>query len=234
VSASAVIAVGVGDIAQLEYRLQAAASTLDASPVTLPSIGVQFKAPLPPHLWLPKLGVALRLGLPNQETDETTNTQFQEKVDDLYFVASLPLWGPLDWLTLHGGLRIGAATLTDLSTGQSVERTLYLPAGGWEAQVTHATRLVGELALVPSFDPMPGGQSLIGTAPFGRLGIRWAIVPWLTLDASFGYRLEIAKLTDPSPDGPPNAIVDWNMRLGAELFVPWGAIACRETGVFCP
>jgi hypothetical protein len=27
--------------------------------------------------------------------------------------------------------------------------------------------------------------------------------------------------------------VTWDIRLGAEVFIPWGALACRATGAFC-
>src|SRR5262245_47571069 len=45
-SGSAVIAIGFGDVAQLEYRLQAAISALQPEPVPLPALGVQLRAPL--------------------------------------------------------------------------------------------------------------------------------------------------------------------------------------------
>jgi hypothetical protein len=30
-----------------------------------------------------------------------------------------------------------------------------------------------------------------------------------------------------------DVVQQWDIRLGAEVFVPWGALACRAAGVFC-
>ena len=105
--------------------------------------------------------------------------------------------------------------------------------GGWEVQMTPQTRLAGELALVPSFAPETAEHpSRIGTKPFGRLGVRWAIHPAFVIDASLGYRIEVARFMD-DPTGGLGSLVEWDIRLGAELFVPWGALLCRAGGVFC-
>jgi hypothetical protein len=52
----------------------------------------------------------------------------------------------------------------------------------------------------------------------------------VVLDASVGYQLEVARMR---PAEGPGSLVQWDIRLGAEVFVPWGAIACRATGGFC-
>lgn len=235
-SGSAVVAVGFGDIAQLEYRLAAAISTLQRSPVPLPTLGAQFKLPIAERKYLPAFAAALRLGLPRDESSLDGLTRFEEKVTDLYVVGRLRLWGPLRRITLHGGLRVGAATIIEHGVGDAPDletaETVYLPAGGWEAQVTARSRFVGELALVPVFKPV-AGASEIGVKPFGRLGIRWVVHPSFVLDASIGYRLEVAALDPSDMRGSLNALVDWDMRLGLELFVPWGAILCRAGKVFC-
>ena len=50
------------------------------------------------------------------------------------------------------------------------------------------------------------------------------------IDGSIGYQLEVANA---APATGPDAVVQWDIRLGAEVFVPWGARACRAAGVFC-
>ena len=64
----------------------------------------------------------------------------------------------------------------------------------------------------------------------GRLGVRWALFPSVIIDGSIGYQLEVARsrVTEGIDD-----VVHWDIRLGAEVFVPWGALACRATGAFC-
>jgi hypothetical protein len=60
--------------------------------------------------------------------------------------------------------------------------------------------------------------------------MRWAVIPSIIIDGSIGYQLEVAKA---APAMGPDAVVQWDIRLGAEVFVPWGALACRAAGVFC-
>jgi hypothetical protein len=64
----------------------------------------------------------------------------------------------------------------------------------------------------------------------GRLGLRWAVIPSLIIDGSIGYQLEVANTAQPER---LDAVVQWDIRLGAEVFVPWGALACRAAGAFC-
>ncbi len=235
ISSSSVVAVGFGDIAQLEYRNSSALSTLEETPIALPTLGVQLKIPLRERRYLPGFAVALRFGFPRTESTDGGRISHEERVTDLYAVGKLPLWGVFERVTLHGGLRVSQADIE--STGDpglaNVKRVLWLPAGGWEWRVADATALVGEIALVPQFAPGDTGRaSSIGSGVFGRAGVRWRVLPSFVLDASVGYRVEVARL-GPATTNMVNALVDWDIRLGGELFVPWGAVLCRGVGVFC-
>ncbi len=91
-----------------------------------------------------------------------------------------------------------------------------------------------ELAQVPRFslDLAAGAAQppAIDTGVLGRLGMRWWPHPSFSVDGSIGYQLEVAGARE--ADGA-SAIVQWDIRLGGELIVPWGAIACRVVGGFC-
>jgi len=115
----------------------------------------------------------------------------------------------------------------------SLERTLVLPTGGFELAVNRDARVVGEVAAAPQFMWMPGmsADPTIGYGVLARLGLRWSILPSVTLDSSFGYQLERNDAIAGS--GPRDVVQQWDIRLGAEVFVPWGALACRAVGVFC-
>jgi hypothetical protein len=56
-------------------------------------------------------------------------------------------------------------------------------------------------------------------------------VPSVVLDGSLGYQL--ANQNGVPGDGPRDVVQQWDIRLGAEVFVPWGALACRTVGAFC-
>jgi hypothetical protein len=229
-SATSVVALGFGDIAQLEYRNAAAISSLEDDPLGLPTVGVQLRAPIPPHRYVPDLAVALRFGLPKESSDGAI--QFSQRATDLYLVGRLPLWGSLDRITLHGGVRFSQAEITSDGGPEDVDEILILPAGGLEARMTDDTDLVAELALVPQFSPGSATvASQIDAGVFGRAGIRWRLLPSVIFDASVGYRIEIERLAGPS--SMPSALVDWDIRLGGELFVPWGAMACKTVRIFC-
>ena len=73
------------------------------------------------------------------------------------------------------------------------------------------------------------GQSL-ADGLLGRVGVRWAALPAVVLDASVGYQLEVARSR---PADGLDALVQWDIRVGGEVFVPWGALACRLTRGFC-
>jgi hypothetical protein len=229
-SAAGVLAIGFGDIAQLEYRHTAAISIENTS-APVPAVGVQLEIPLRERKYVPAWAIAFRLGVPRHE--RFAATEIDESVTDLYIVGRLHLWGALRALTLHGGVRISSARIT-VGGDQDFEaaRAVVLPAGGWEVATSEQTRLVGELALVPrfEFDPEAPAQPRITSGLLGRLGVRWCVHPAMSIDSSIGYQLEVPGAE--TPDGP-GAVVQWDIRLGAELFVPWGALACRAAGVFC-
>lgn len=245
-SFNGVAAIGFGDLAQLEYRASAAVSTLQRDPVVLPTLGVQFKVPLPKRYWLPTFGLALRIGLPREEHDG--DETFEEKASDLYLVSSLHLWGWLKPVTLHAGVRISAASISGTpkfgcdamgkNCASDLDDTLWLPAGAWEWQLAPKARLAGEIALVPVLEPgMKTGPADMFTSklsyrPFGRLGVRWQIFSPFILDASMGYRIEVARISS-GTGGGLTEFVNWDIRLGGELFVPWGAIFCRGVRLFC-
>ena len=224
------LAIGFGDIAQLEYRHTSAIS-IDAVHAPLPAVGVQLKVPLPDRSWIPALGVAFRLGVPRDEL--VAGSTITETVTDLYLVGRLRFDGA-PWLRLHGGTRIssGKVELAGAESAEPVTRTLVLPTGGWELQMNPTAKLVGEIALAPQFRWEAG----VGMAPvidyglLGRLGLRWSVLPALVIDGSIGYQLEV---TNTAPAPGLDAVVQWDIRLGAEVFVPWGALACRATGAFC-
>jgi hypothetical protein len=91
-------------------------------------------------------------------------------------------------------------------------------------------KIIGEIALAPQFQWMPAidARPTIGRGLLGRFGMRWRILPAIILDGSIGYQVD-----DAAPTEGFDAVVTWDIRLGAEMFVPWGALACRATGVFC-
>lgn len=228
-TSAGVLAIGFGDIAQLEYRHSSAISITGVN-APLPSVGVQLEIPIPARPNVPAIGVAFRLGVPRRETFGETNVD--ETVTDLYAVAR---WQPaaIPWLTLHGGARISSARI-ELSGSRTFERDerIVLPTGGIELAVNPESKLVGEVGLAPQFAWMPDTDvdPQIGRGMIGRLGVRWAIVPSFILDGSLGYTHELGNT---AAAVGANAIVQWDIRLGAEMFVPWGALACRATGVFC-
>jgi len=230
-SSAGVVAIGFGDIAQLEYRHTGVIGAGHGS-APIPAVGVQLKAPLPERPGIPALAVALRLGVSRPE--EVGGVTIDEKVTDLYLVGRLELWGALDRFALHGALRVASAKM--ILGGETIDRRLYLPAGGWNVRLNDRTRFVGEAALVPLFRvdsnmPVPA-TAKIKSGVLGRLGVRWYALPWMTFDASVGYQVEVARLSG-AASSDPTGVVEWDIRLGTEVFLPWGAIACRAAGVFC-
>lgn len=229
-SSAGALAIGFGDIAQLEYRHTSAIS-VDSVHAPVPAVGVQLQVPLPDRSWVPALGVAFRLGVPRtQQFEDTTVT---ETVTDLYLVGRLR-FDAAPWLRLHGGARISSAKI-GLSGGQMFDgepRTLALPTAGYELAMNPTSKIVGEIALAPQFRWTPGSgmDPTIDYGLLGRLGLRWAVLPSLIIDGSIGYQLEVARS---APAEGLDAVVQWDIRLGAEVFVPWGALACRAAGVFC-
>ena len=228
-TSAGVLAIGFGDIAQLEYRHSAAISVTGVN-APLPGVGVQLEVPLPEIDGVPAFGVSFRIGVPRREVFGGTNVE--ETVSDLYLVGRLH-WSKVDWLTLHGGTRISSAkvTLTGDARG-AAEKTLWLPTAGYEVRMNRDASIVGEVALAPQFrwTPSSADAPTIGYGLLGRLGMRWALLPSVIIDGSIGYQLEVAHAALASG---PDDVVHWDIRLGAEVFVPWGALACRAAGVFC-
>lgn len=229
-TSAGVAAIGFGDIAQLEYRHSAAISITGIN-APLPGIGVQIKLPIPEYNAVPAFGVAFRLGVPRIETFEGVNVE--EAVSDLYLVGRLHI-DQIDWLTLHGGLRVSSAAvqLSGAIESGKVQKTLWLPTAGYEVRMTKETSIVGEIALAPQFTWMRGSDEdpTIGYGLLGRLGMRWALFPSVIIDGSIGYQLDVprSRIAEGLDD-----VVHWDIRLGAEVFVPWGALACRAAGAFC-
>jgi hypothetical protein len=232
-TSATVLAIGFGDIAQLEYR-QSAAISVTGADAPIPAVGVQLKVPIPAHSGVPAIGLAFRLGVPR--TEQVDTTLVAEKVTDLYIVGRLR-FDSFSWLTLHGGVRASSASIT--LTGDpkhpdgTFNKTLYLPAGGYEIAMNSTAKIIGEIELAPQFSFTPGTavDPKIGYAVIGRFGLRWSILPSVVIDSSIGYQLDAI---DASPaDGLHNLVQQWDIRLGAEVFVPWGALACRAVGVFC-
>lgn len=232
-TSAGVLSIGFGDIAQLEYRHTSAISITGVN-APLPAVGVQLKIPLAERRNVPAFGVAFRLGVPR--TERLGETTIEEAVTDLYLVGRLR-FDLAPWLTLHGGARISSARI-ELSgdrTGSEntlAERRLTLPTGGYEIAMSEDAKIVGELALAPRFTFMPGADTRpeIGYGVLGRLGLRWAVLPSVIIDGSINYQTDIGRIADAAT---LDAIVQWDIRLGAEVFVPWGALACRAAGVFC-
>jgi hypothetical protein len=224
-TSAGVFAVGFGDIAQLEYRHTEAIGItgLDAP---VPAVGVQLKLPIPEHSGVPAIGVAFRLGVPRGEVQG--GKLVDETVTDLYLVGRLR-FASLPWLTLHGGTRISSAKAAPAGLA-AVQRTLVLPTAGYEIAMNPRASIIGEIALAPQFQWMPAiePQPTIGRGLLGRLGMKWRIVPSIVLEGSLGYQVD-----DAAPTEGFDAVVTWDIRLGAAVFVPWGALACRAVGVFC-
>ena len=226
-TSAGVIAAGFGDIAQLEYRHTEAISVTGVN-APVPAIGAQLKLPIPEHSGVPALGVAYRLGVMRRETFGATNVD--ETVTDLFIVMRERL-ASVPWLTLHAGIRISPSKIA--VTGDApVSKTLDLPTAGIELAMNPTAKLVAEVAYAPAFQWMPGAASAsIGYGVLGRLGVRWSILPSAILDASFGYQLD--SNADDAAGDPRDIVQQWDIRLGAEIFVPWGALTCRAIGAFC-
>jgi hypothetical protein len=229
-TAAGVAAVGFGDIAQLEYRhTEAIGITGVDAPV--PAVGVQLKLPIPEHSAIPAVGIAFRLGVPRSETLD--GMTINETVTDLYLVGRLR-FASVPWLTLHGGTRISSAKAVPADPALATQQhTLWLPTAGYEVAMNATAKIIGEVALAPQFQWMPASPAgpamlAIGRGVLGRLGMRWQVLPSVVLDGSLGYQVD-----DAAPTEGFDAVVTWDIRLGAEVFVPWGALACRAVGVFC-
>jgi hypothetical protein len=217
-SSAGVAALGIGDLGQVEYR-HTSAIGLGGGSVPLPAVGVQFKLPFASEPYMPALAIAYRLGIEHEESHR--GMTFREKATDVYGVAHVVL--PAD-IHLHLGLRFTSAILESDPTGK-VERTLYLPAVGIARSLGNTTAVI-ELGRAPLFQASDGGESKIEHGITGRLGLRWRLHPRFSFDASAGY---LASESGVAPD----QLLEWDIRLGGELFIPWGALACHSVSLFC-
>ena len=231
-TSAGVLAIGIGDIAQVEYRHTEAISVTGIN-APLPGIGVQLKLPIPESSGVPVVGVAFRLGRTRREVVGATNVD--ESVNDLFFVAR-ERFNSAPWLTLHGGIRISATNL-DLTGDMkfSTSKTLFLPTAGIELAMNPTAKIVAEVAYAPRFsfihDPTTPDLAVIDSGVLARLGVRWSLLGSTVLDASFGYQVNAGGVGFETT--PRNVVESWDIRIGAEVFVPWGALACKAVGVFC-
>lgn len=212
-SSAGVFAVGVGDLAQIDYR-HTSAIGIEGGSVPLPSVGVQLKLPFDTGDRVPAIAVSYRLGIEHDEEGS------KEKATDVYGVAHFVL--PLG-LDLHAGLRVTQASLE--VNGEKVESTEWYPAIGVAHDLGKKATTIFELGRAPKFD-IEDGLPVINSGVTGRLGLRWRVHPRFAFDASAGY-LAQGVSTD------PNDILAWDIRLGGEIFVPWGALACESLSLFC-
>ena len=213
-SSAGVFAVGVGDLAQIDYR-HTSAIGIKGGNVPLPSVGVQLKLPISVGDFMPALAIAYRLGIAHDEEGA------QEKATDVYGVAHFVL--PLG-VDLHAGLRVTQASL-EVGGDDPVEKTDWFPAIGLAKSAGDATAII-ELGRAPKFDLNAAGEGEINSGITGRLGLRWRLHPRFSLDASAGYLAQ-------SVSADPNDLLAWDIRLGGEVFVPWGAVACESLHLFC-
>lgn len=230
-TSAGVLALGFGDVAQLEYR-HTTAIGIGHLTAPIPAIGVQLQLPLKERPWVPAFAIAFRLGVNRRELLD--DAPVDEKVTDLYLVTRLRMRGRLQGLTLHGGARISSAKVErpDADPALAASRVLVLPTIGLDVKASPTARLVAELGLAPQFrfDPARDPRPAVDYGLLGRAGVRWTLISAVIIDGSIGYQLEVAR---GQPADGLNAVVQWDIRLGGEVFVPWGAIACRVTGVFC-
>ncbi|MCP4447118.1 MAG: hypothetical protein GY811_17490 [Myxococcales bacterium] len=116
-SSAGVAALGIGNLAQVEYR-HTSAIGVGGGNVPLPAVGVQFKLPFASSSRIPAVALAYRLGVEHTET--LRGTDYLEKATDVYAVSHLAL--PAE-VHLHLGLRMTWALLA--GPNGRIEETLY-------------------------------------------------------------------------------------------------------------
>ncbi len=216
-SSAGVFALGIGDLAQLEYR-HTSAIGISGKSAPLPAVGVQLKLPLPKAIYLPDLAIAYRLGVPHEE--EEGEIQVEERVTDIYAVGLVRL--PKD-IKLHLGLRYSSAELQ--LQDDVVAESLWLPAVGLEIPVGENTIAVSEISYAPKFSVNSLREPSIDSGLTARLGLRWRAVKNFSLDASAGYLANDATTA--------SDVLEWDIRIGGEIFVSWGTLACQGLSLFC-
>ena len=179
-TSAGVIAVGFGDIAQLEYRHTAAISVTGVN-APVPAVGVQLKLPIPEGPNVPAFGVAFRLGVPR--TEHVRGDDRRRDRHDLYLVARGGSRAP--WLTLHGGTRISSAKIV---LGRRSRRcSLQQHAVPADRRLRDRDEPDGEdrrrdrAARRSSTGWRDGAERAedptIGYGLLGRLGMRWRLLP---------------------------------------------------------
>jgi len=103
-----------------------------------------------------------------------------------------------------------------------------VPTAGYELEMNRWATIIGEIALAPRFSALQPRPE-IRRGVLGRFGMKWRILPALVFEGSLGYQIDESA---PTTEGV-SAVVTWDIRLGAAVFVPWGALACRAVGAFC-
>lgn len=221
-TSAGLVAVGIGELAQLEYRHSEAIGVTGVN-APVPAVGVVVRLPLPTRPWLPAIAVALRLGVWRAEAiDKVT---LSERVSDLYAVVSKDVH-PQVMLAL--GARVASAELSTMEG--ELSRVQVLPTGGWQWRLAPHASLLGELGAAPQFRFDPDtAQRQIDYAVIGRLGYRWWIRPWFALDGSVGYQAQL-RVGDATQW---RELVAWDIRLGTEVNIDWGHAACRGLAVLC-
>ena len=229
-TSAGVLAVGFGDIAQIEYRHTGAISVTGVN-APLPAVGVQLTVPIPEYAYVPKLGIAVHIGVPR---------------DEQIGGATSPRRSPTSTSSCASGSRLADAARRAARVAVAPEhhRRRVAARSGSGAHARAAD--VGVRAARESDDARSSARSrgaavhvdgdgaekpAIAYGLLARFGLRWAIVPSVVLDGSLGYQL--AKQNGVAGAGPRDVVQQWDIRLGAEVFVPWGALACRAVGVFC-
>jgi len=222
-SFSGLAAIGVGGVGQLEYRHTSAFSVNGVS-APLPSAGVHIMLPLAKP-W-PQLGAAFRMGLPHSETKE--GVALEERVSDLYLVASMALQGSLKHVEVHGALRISSAEIQIKDSDTNAKKTLLLPAVGWSIQMKKNARIIGEMEWAPRFS-FAAGRVSIERSVIGRLGVDWKLHPYFKLIASTGYSFhQVPSFTTQGVE-----LVNWDIRLGGEFQIPWRKPFCQRFEFLC-
>lgn len=222
-SSAGVLAIGIGDLAQLEYR-HTSAIGIGGQSAPLPAVGLQIKLPIPQLSYLPDLAVAYRLGIEHEE--EEGETRVRERVTDVYGVARFRL--PRG-IRIHLGLRLSQAeiALSDSTVmDNELSETLWLPAFGLEVPVSPRSVAIAEVGAAPKFSVGDDGvNASVDSGYTARLGLRWRVHPKFSFDASAGYLS--------SDSAAASEVLEWDIRLGAEVFVAWDSLTCRSLKLFC-
>jgi len=216
-SSAGVAALGIGDLAQVEYR-HTSAIGIRGGNVPLPAVGVQFKLPFAQESRIPAIALAYRLGVEHVET--LRGIEYLEKATDVYLVSRIALPASIN---VHLGLRMTSALFA--SEEVRLEETLYLPALGITRSHGNTTAVM-EVGRAPMFVADANDTPSIEHGFTGRLGLRWRLHPNVSLDASAGY---LAKGSGVAP----SELLQWDIRFGGEVFIPWGQLACTSLSVFC-